>query len=66
MKTKTISEMLKEMLALKGVTQQVLGDDLNLNQSTISRLQRSKITDRQYLVGKEIEKHYRRLVEGEF
>ena len=66
MKTKTISEMLKEMLALKGVTQQVLGDDLNLNQSTISRLQRSKISDRQFLAGKEIEKHYRRLVEGEF
>lgn len=62
---KSLSTMLEEMLELKGVTQQVLSDDLKIDQSTISRLINGKISDRSYVVGKLIERHHKRLIEGE-
>lgn len=65
MKKLSLSQMLEEMLSLKGVTQQVLSDDLKIDQSTISRILQGKISDRSYLVGKNIEKHYKRLMRNE-
>jgi len=65
MKKLSLSQMLEEMLSLKGVTQQVLSDDLRIDQSTISRILQGKISDRSYLMGKDIEKHYKRLMVNE-